>query len=77
MMASLGGAGGLLGRLPGVGRMFGGGGAPALPEGFDPSQLGAFGGLAPNRRMARAQKAMAKREQRKAQKKHKKRNKRR
>ena len=75
MMASLGGAGGLLGKLPGVGKMFGGGGGP--PPGFDPSQLAGMGGLAPNRRAARAQKAVAKREQRKAQKKHKKRNKRR
>jgi signal recognition particle subunit SRP54 len=74
MMASLGGAGGLLGKLPGVGRMFGGGGAP---EGFDPSQLAGLGGMAPNRRAARAQKALAKREQRKAQKKHKRRGKRR
>ena len=74
MMAQLGGAGGLLGKLPGVGRMFGGGAAPA---GFDPSQLAGLGGMAPNRRAARAQKAMAKREQRKAQKKHKKRGKRR
>jgi signal recognition particle subunit SRP54 len=75
MMASLGGAGGLLGKIPGVGKMFGGGGGP--PAGFDPAALAGMGGLAPNRRMARAQKAMAKREQRKAQKKHKKRNKRR
>ncbi|MFI5315884.1 MAG: signal recognition particle protein [Myxococcota bacterium] len=75
MMASLGGAGGLLGKLPGVGRMFGGG--SGAPEGFDPSQLAGLGGMAPNRRAARAQKAMAKREQRKAQKKHKKRGKRR
>jgi signal recognition particle subunit SRP54 len=75
MMASLGGAGGLLGKIPGVGKMFGGGGGP--PPGFDPAALAGMGGLAPNRRMARAQKAMAKREQRKAQKKHKKRNKRR
>jgi len=75
MMASLGGAGGLLGKLPGVGRVFGGGGGPA--PGFDPAQLAGLGGMAPNRRAARAQKAMAKREQRKAQKKHKKRNKRR
>jgi hypothetical protein len=54
--------------------MFGGGGAP---EGFDPSQLAGLGGMAPNRRAARAQKALAKREQRKAQKKHKRRGKRR
>ena len=66
----------LLGKIPGVGRMFGGGGTPQLPPGFDPSQLAGMGGM-PNRRMARAQKAMAKREQRKSQKKHKKRNKRR
>jgi len=77
MMASLGGAGGLLGKLPGVGRMFGGGGGGAAPEGFDPSQLAGLGGMAPNRRAARAQKALAKREQRKAQKKHKRRDKRR
>jgi signal recognition particle subunit SRP54 len=77
MMASLGGAGGLLGKLPGVGRMFGGGGGGGAPAGFDPSQLAGLGGMAPNRRTARAQKALAKREQRKAQKKHKKRGKRR
>jgi len=77
MMASLGGAGGLLGKLPGVGRMFGAGGGAAAPEGFDPSQLAGLGGMAPNRRAARAQKALAKREQRKAQKKHKRRGKRR
>jgi signal recognition particle subunit SRP54 len=81
MMAQLGGGGmgGMLSKLPGVGRMFGGGGggAPALPAGFDPSQLSGIGGMAPNRRMARAQKAMQKREQRKALKKHKKRGKKR
>ena len=79
MMSQLGGggAGGLLSKLPGVGRMFGGGGgAPQLPSGFDPSALGAMGGMPGNRKAARAQKAMAKREQRKAQKKHKKRGKR-
>ncbi|HXZ86148.1 MAG TPA: hypothetical protein VEI82_11730, partial [Myxococcota bacterium] len=64
-----------LGRLPGVGKMFGGGSSQSA--GFDPAALAGMGGLAPNRRMARAQKAMAKREQRKAQKKHKKRHKRR
>ncbi|HTO55620.1 MAG TPA: signal recognition particle receptor subunit alpha [Myxococcota bacterium] len=74
MMASLGGAGGLLGKIPGVGRMFGKGGGP--PEGFDPAALAGMGGIAPNRRAARAQKALAKREQRKAQKKHKRRGKR-
>ena len=76
MMASLGGAGGLLGKIPGVGKMFGGGGgAPQLPAGFDPSALAGMGGMPGNRRAMRAQKAMAKREQRKALKKHKKRGK--
>jgi signal recognition particle subunit SRP54 len=81
MMSMLGGGGmgGMLSKLPGVGRMFGGGGAPELPPGFDPAQLGnmpGMGGMLGNRRQQRAQKAMAKREQRKAQKKHKKRGKR-
>jgi signal recognition particle subunit SRP54 len=78
MMSQLGGggAGGLLSKIPGVGRMFGGGGAPQLPPGFDPSALAAMGGLPGNRKAQRAQKAMAKRDQRKAQKKHKKRGKR-
>jgi signal recognition particle subunit SRP54 len=77
MMGQLGGgAGGLLSRIPGVGKMFGGGGAPQLPAGFDPSQLAGMGGMLGNRKAQRAQKAMAKREQRKAQKKHKKRGKR-
>jgi signal recognition particle subunit SRP54 len=75
MMAQLGGAGGLLGKLPGVGRMLGGGGG--APASFDPAQIAGMGGLAPNRRAARAQKALAKREQRKALKKHKKRGKKR
>ena len=75
MMSQLGGAGGLLGKLPGVGKMFGGGGAPQIPAGFDPSALAGMGGMPGNRRALRAQKAMAKREQRKALKKHKKRGK--
>jgi signal recognition particle subunit SRP54 len=82
MMSALGGGGmgGMLSKLPGVGRMFGGGGAPELPPGFDPAQLAGMpgmGGMLGNRRQQRAQKALAKREQRKAQKKHKKRGKRR
>jgi signal recognition particle subunit SRP54 len=85
MMSQLGGGGmgGMLSRLPGVGRMFGGGGPPQLPPGFDPSQLAGMGGvpgmggMLGNRRQMRAQKSLAKREQRKAQKKHKKRGKKR
>jgi signal recognition particle subunit SRP54 len=85
MMSQLGGGGmgGMLSRLPGVGRIFGGGGAPQLPPGFDPAALAGMGGMpgmggmVGNRRQMRAQKAMAKREQRKAQKKHKKRGKKR
>jgi signal recognition particle subunit SRP54 len=75
MMSQLGGVGGLLGKLPGVGRVFGGGAKPQLPAGFDPSALAGMGGMPGNRRAMRAQKAMAKREQRKAMKKHKKRGK--
>src|SRR5262249_5295804 len=64
MMSQLGGASGLLGKLPGVGRMFGGGsgGKPGLPAGFDPSALAGMGGMPGNRRALRAQKATAKRE---------------
>jgi signal recognition particle subunit SRP54 len=81
MMSQLGGggAGGLLSKIPGVGRMFGGGGGaggmPQLPPGFDPSALAGMGGMPGNRKAMRAQKAMAKRDQRKAQKKHNKRGK--
>ena len=75
MMAQLGGAGGLLGKIPGVGRCCGGGGAPQLPAGFDPSARSRAWAIPGNRRAMRAQKAMAKREQRKAMKKHKKRGK--
>jgi signal recognition particle subunit SRP54 len=80
MMGALGGggAGGLLSKIPGVGRMFGGGGGgmPQLPPGFDPSAMAGMGGMLGNRKQQRAQKAMAKRDQRKAMKKHKKRGKR-
>ena len=82
MMSQLGSGGlggGLLSKIPGVGRMFGGGGAPQIPAGFDPSALAGMpgmGGMLGNRKAQRAQKAMAKRDQRKAQKKHKKRGKR-
>ncbi len=70
-----GGLGGMLGKVPGLGKLLGDGGMPGL-EGLDPSALGdAFG--APNRRAARAMKAQDRRKQRKQQRKHKRRGKRR
>jgi signal recognition particle subunit SRP54 len=65
LLAQIGKAGGLMGRIPGLGRMLGGGG-PDL-AGLDPASL-ALGG-APNRRAARAAKALA-RKQRKAKRRH-------
>ena len=76
VMSQLGsGAGGALGKLPGLGKLMGGG-LPGL-EGLDPTQLGQLGMDAPNRRAARAMKADQKRKQRKQQRKHKRRGKRR
>ncbi len=76
VMSQLGsGGGGLLGKLPGLGKLMGGG-MPGL-EGLDPAQLGQLGMGAPNRQAARAMKADQKRKQRKQQRKHKRRGKRR
>jgi len=81
MMGQMGKASGLLGKIPGMGRMLGGGGGPpgmgGLPAGFDPSQLGAMGIGAPNRAIARAQRADAKRKARKQKRKQQRRGKRR
>jgi signal recognition particle subunit SRP54 len=55
------------GGLPGLGKLFGGGG-PDL-AGIDPSALG-LGGEMPSRRAARAMKAEDRRKQRKAKRKH-------
>jgi signal recognition particle subunit SRP54 len=73
VMSQLGEGGGMLSKIPGLGKMLGGG-MPGLDS------LGmADMGLAPpgNRRAARAQKADARRKQRRAQRKHKRRGKRR
>ena len=73
LMSQLGQGGGILSKIPGLGKMLGGG-MPGLDS------LGmADMGLAPqgNRRAARAQKADARRKQRRAQRKHKRRGKRR
>ena len=65
---------GLLGRVPGLGRMLGGG--PGLPGGLDPAQLDALGmGPAGNRRAARAEKADARRNKRRQMRRHKRRGK--
>ncbi len=68
-----GGMGGMLSRMPGLGKMLGGG----LP-GMDPAALRELGvgEEAPNRRAARAQKAEARRQKRKSMRKHKRRGKR-
>ncbi len=68
MMSQLGagGMGGLLGRIPGVGRLLGGG-APDL-SGVDPSLLASAGG---NRRATRAMKAQQRKQKRKQMRKHK------
>jgi signal recognition particle subunit SRP54 len=72
MLGDMGKGGGLLGRIPGLGKLAGGG----LPDlgGLDPAALGGGGG---NRRAARALRARARRDQRKKQRKHKRRGKRR
>jgi signal recognition particle subunit SRP54 len=71
MMAQIGGSlgGGMLGKIPGMGKLFGGGGLPDM-AGLDPQALLAGGG-SPNRRAARAMKAEAKRQKRKQMRKHK------
>ena len=67
MMSQLGsgGLGGLLGQIPGLGRMLGG--APDL-DGLDPSLLASGAG---NRRAARAAKAQQRKQKRKQMRKHK------
>jgi len=83
MMGQLGKASGMLGKVPGLSRLMGGGGGGmpdlgmGMPGGLDPSQLGALGIGAPNRAVARAQKADAKRKARKQKRKHQRRGKRR
>jgi signal recognition particle subunit SRP54 len=67
---------GMLGKLPGVGKLMGGGAPAGMPAGFDPSALLAAG-AAPNRHAARAMKEQAAKDKRKAMKKHKRRGKRR
>jgi signal recognition particle subunit SRP54 len=78
MMASVGKSlpKGMLGKLPGMGKLMGGGAPAGLPAGFDPAAL-LGGGAAPNRHAARAMKAQARKDKRKAMKKHKRRGKRR
>ncbi len=71
MMSQLGKGGGVLGKLPGLGKALGGG-MPGL-GGLDPAKLAEMGMPAPNRRAARAMKADAKRKQRKNKRKHKRR----
>ncbi len=66
------GLGGMLGRVPGLGKLMGGD-APDLSA-LDPASLSALaGGAAPNRAAARAMKAQAARDRRKQQRKHKRR----
>ena len=67
----------MLSKLPGGGKLLGGGGGmPGLGD-LDPAQLGALGMGAPNRRAARVMKLEAKRKQRKSKRKHMRRGKRR
>lgn len=73
LLGNLGQGGGLLGKMPGMGKLLGGG-LPG-PEGLDPSAL--LGGGAPNRRAARAMKAGERRKQRKQKRKHQRRGRRR
>jgi signal recognition particle subunit SRP54 len=73
MLGQFGKGGGLLGKIPGMGKLLGGGG-PDLSD-LDPGLLA--GGAGSNRRAARAMKAQARRGQRKQQRKHKRRGKRR
>ena len=77
LMAQMGSGGmGALSKIPGLGKLFGGG-MPGLPGGLDPSALGGMGLPAGNRAQARAMKLDAKRKKRKQLRKHKKRGKRR
>ena len=67
MLGQLGaGGGGLLGKVPGLGKLLSGGG-PDL-GGLDPSALGL--GAGSNRQMARAMKSQARRKKRKTKRKH-------
>jgi signal recognition particle subunit SRP54 len=74
----MGGMGGMLSRVPGVGKLLGGGGMPDM-SGIDPAALQqALGmGAAPNRAAARAMRAEAKRKDRKQKRKHQRRGRRR
>ena len=74
LMAHVGQAGpGILSKIPGIGKMFGGG-VPGMPGSLPPEALE---GLvpAPNRRAARAQKAQQKRQNRQQQRKQQRRQK--
>jgi signal recognition particle subunit SRP54 len=78
LMATVGQAGpGILGRLPGIGKMFGAGAIPGVPASLPPEALAGLGPQPANRRMARAQKALAKRQKRKDQRKARRKNRRR
>jgi signal recognition particle subunit SRP54 len=69
LMAGVGQMGpGLLARIPGIGRMFGGG-PPGMPGALPPEMLQELGSLPANRRMARAQKSADRRQKRKDQRK--------
>jgi signal recognition particle subunit SRP54 len=69
LMAGIGQMGpGLLARIPGIGRMFGGG-PPGMPGQLPPEMLREMGALPANRRMARAQKAAERRQKRHDQRK--------
>jgi signal recognition particle subunit SRP54 len=74
ILGQMGQGGGLLGKVPGLGKLFAGGG-PDL-GGLDPAALG-LGGGAPNRQAARAMKAEGRRKKRKTKRKHMRRNRRR
>ncbi len=73
LMQDFGQGGGLLGKIPGLGKLARGG-MPGLGD-MDPSAL--LGGGAPNRRAARAMKADERRKQRKQKRKHQRRGRRR
>jgi len=69
LMAGVGQMGpGLLSRIPGIGRMFGGG-PPGMPGQLPPEMLQELGSLPANRRMARAQKAADRKQKRQDQRK--------
>jgi signal recognition particle subunit SRP54 len=65
LMGSLGGGGGLLGRIPGLGRLAGAGAGGGLPAGLDPSALLAGGS---NRQMRRQLEARSKSDAKKKRK---------